>query len=341
MAFDRKVFDEIDANLRSLEIDEIKKRLEPMMIGYQIESPIIDPGAFLYRARRLGPAFNKAHGIGRQDLIYPPANVTQLGRLNRKGRPIFYSSMHKESVFFELPELKADDEIVLTFWKTNQRMFVNNIGYTEFAFKRLGAKRALPKWGAPQAPSSTEATVSLPSIPREALDIALSNDESRELKEAFSEYFMRKVGADESFLYKLTIAIGEMHLGSIVSHKTQFGGILYPSVRMWANGDNLAVLPWFFDSHVEFRKAVHVRIKSRTEMNIDIDYVDAAHEFDATGRLKWLGRIRNWILQPKQKAKFIFSAGSDADGDYNISQDGVPAHWTAEDADTGNPIDSQ
>jgi hypothetical protein len=33
MAFDRSAFDQIDANLRSLEIDEIKKRLEPLMIG--------------------------------------------------------------------------------------------------------------------------------------------------------------------------------------------------------------------------------------------------------------------------------------------------------------------
>jgi hypothetical protein len=339
MAFDLTILDEIDANLRSLEIDEVKKRLEPLMIGYGNESPIVDPGAFLYRARRLSPAFHKANGITRQDLIYPPANVAPQGRLNRAGQPMFYSSMHKASVFFELPDLKAGDEIILTFWKTNQQMFVNNIGYTEFAFKQLGAKRPLPKWGAPAAPGSTEETVSLPTIPKEVLEVALSMDQSRELKEAFSKYFMRAVAVDEAFKYKLTIAIGEMHLGSIVSHKTQFAGILYPSVRMWANGDNLALLPWFVDNHLEFRKAVHVRIKSRTETTMDIDYLDAAHDFDASGRLNWLGRIRKWTLQPKQTGKFIGAAGPDADGDYTIGQDGVPAHWTAEDADTGKPID--
>ena len=152
---------------------------------------------------------------------------------------------------------------------------------------------------------------------------------------------MRKVNADETFRYNLTTAIGEMHLGSIVSHDAQFAGILYPSIRMWANGDNLALLPWFADSHLEFRKAVHVRIKGRTDTSFDIDYVDAAHEFDASGQLKWLGRVRNWTLQPKQGAEFLFAAGLDADGDYRVSQDGQPAHWEAEDTATGKSIEPQ
>jgi hypothetical protein len=133
MSFDRSALEDIEANLRTLEIDQIKQRLDPVMIGYSIESPIFDPGAFLYRARKIGPAFNKAAGITRKDLTYPPKHLAPLGRLNRVGQPMFYSSMHKEAVFFELPELKVGDEIILTFWKTTQKMFVNNIGYTEFA----------------------------------------------------------------------------------------------------------------------------------------------------------------------------------------------------------------
>lgn len=338
MPFDHTVFNQIDNNLRSLEIDEIKKRLESIMIGYAIQSPVFDPGVFVYRARLVAPTFNKAAGITRADLIYPPANAARLGRLNRAGQSVFYCSTQKESVFFEVSDLKAGDEIVLTFWKTTEKMFVHNIGYTEFAFKQLGAKRTLPLWGPLKAPGSTEATVSLPQMPKEVRDIALSKDQNREIKEAFSKYFMRKVATDESFLYRLTVAIAEMHLGTIVSHKTQFAGILYPSVRMWANADNLALLPWFVDGHLEFRKAVHIRIKSRSETSIDIDYLDAAHEFDDTGKLNWLGRVRAWTLQPKQGAKFLGVAGTDEDGDYTIGKDGQPAHWTAEDMATGKPI---
>ena len=182
-------------------------------------------------------------------------------------------------------------------------------------------------------------TVGLSILPKEIADIAMSNDKARELKETFSEYFMRRVSAGDEFHYKLTAAIGEIHLGSIVNRNTQFAGILYPSVRMWANGDNVGLLPWFVDSHLEFRKAVHVRIKGRTETTIDIDYVDAAYEFDTDGNLVSLGHFKNWTLQPKQGAKFLFAAGVDSDGDYNISQDGTPAHWEAADAVTGEAIE--
>ena len=308
------------------------------MTGFGIESPIFSSGAFVYRGRKLGPTFSKSAGITYKDLIYPPKDVATLGRLNRPGEPVFYASMNKTSVFFELPDLKAGDELILTFWKTTEQMFVNNIGYTEFAFEQLGAKRPLPIWGPLKAPGSTESTVSLPTLPPDVVDAALSRDESREVKEALSKYFMRKVTSDEAFRYKLTVAIGEMHLGSIVTHNTQFAGILYPSVRMWANGDNLALLPWYVDKHLEFRKAVHVRIRGRTGTSIDIDYLDAAHEFGCGDKLKWLGRIRAWTLQPKQAGRFLGVAGPDDDGDYTVGEDGQPAHWTAEDAATGKSI---
>jgi hypothetical protein len=337
MPFHPSIFETIDSGLRVLEIDEIKQRLQPLIVGYRIESPVFNAGAFLYRARKVGSTFSKSMAITHKDLIYPPEHIAQLGRLNRAGEPVFYASMHKESVFFELPDLKGGDEIILTFWKTTERMFVNNIGYTEFAFQQLGAKRVLPTWESPKAPGSTESTVSLSTLPPDVVNVALSNDESRELKEVFSKYFMRNVTSDESFRYKLTVAIGEMHLGSIATHNTQFAGILYPSVRMWANGDNIALLPWFADEHLEFRKAVHVRIKGRTATSFDIDYLDAAHEFDGAGKLKWLGRTRAWKLQPQQAAKFLGVAGQDDDGDYTVGEGG-PAHWTAEDAATGKPI---
>jgi hypothetical protein len=205
-----------------------------------------------------------------------------------------------------------------------------------------GAKRVLPTWKPPNSPESTESTVGLSTLPLDVVNVALSKDDSRELKEAFSKYFMRNVSSDESFRYKLTVAIGEIHLGSICGrYNTQFAGVLYPSVRMWANGDNIGLLPWFVDEHLEFRKAVHVRIKGRTATTFDIDYLDAAHEFDDAGKLKWLGRIRAWTLQPQQTGKFLGVAGQDEDGDYTIGEDGRPVHWTAEDATTGKAIHLQ
>jgi hypothetical protein len=338
MAFDRKVFSDIEDNIRSLDIDEIKKRLQPLMAGYGIRTPVLDPGMFVYRARRLGTALKKDK-LSLQHLIYPPASLATLGRINRAGQSMFYSSVSKEAIFFELAELKEGDEIIVTFWKTTQRALVNNIGYTEYAFKQLSATRTLPQWGPSPSPGSTEETITLPAIPKEIVEIALSHDENRALNEILSDYFMRKVTLDLSSLYKLTTAIGEIHLGSIGNNAMQFAGLLYPSVRMWGNGDNLALLPWFVDNHLEFRKAVHVRIKGRADPQMQIEYLDAAHKIDVSDHLSWLGRIKKWALQPQQTGNFRCMPGRDEDGDYTIGADGVPCHWTGEDAHTGMPIE--
>jgi hypothetical protein len=337
MAFDPKIFDDVVAELSSLDIDQIKARLQPALIGYAITCPIFDPGAYLYRARRVTPNFNKTVGIGRQDLIYPPKTVARLGRLNRNGEALFYASMHKQSVFFEVPDLRDGDEVILSFWKTTEPMLVNNVGYTEFAFSQLGAKRGVPIWGPPAL--SDEKTVSLPSLAESQVTSLMQADANADTKEAFSRYFMRPVSAGESEFYKLTTAIGEMHLGTVQGHDRQFAGILYPSVRMWANGDNVALQPWFVDSCLEFRKAVHVKIKKRRETDMDVDYIDAAHGFEDDGKLKWLGRLQNWTLNRAfQAAKFTGVAGPDVDGDYTVGPDGVPAHWEAVDEQTGEVL---
>ncbi len=338
--FDRSVFDDIEANLATLDIDEIKNCLEHLLKGYHTELPIFDPGAFLYRARKFGTSFNKGTGITYNDLTYPPKHLVPLGRVNRKEQPVFYSSVHKELVYFELQDLKVGDELVVTFWKTTEKMFVNNIGYTEYVFRQLGARRMPPQWGNRGAPSpgSPNEHIALSTIPLEVRAIALSHDRNRAIREAFSEYFVRSVGPAKADRYKLTVAIGELHLGTI-NERDQFAGILYPSTRMWANGDNLALLPWYADKYLEFRKAVHVRITNRTATGFDVTYEDTAHGFDAAGKLSWVGRMRKWDVLPGQKAKFTVASGVDEDGDYLVDANGNVCHWEAEDAETGKKID--
>ena len=72
---------------------------------------------------------------------------------------------------------------------------------------------------------------------------------------------------------------------------------------------------------------------------MQVDYLDAAHAFMGDGTLHWLGRQQNWTLNRRgQTAKFIGVAGPDVDGDYSVGEDGIPAHWEAVDAETGEPL---
>ena len=95
----KPIFEYISANLKMLSIDEIKQRLAPVVKGMIVQSPILNAGTHLYRARKIDKEFNKAAGINCADLIYPPKRKSKLGRLNRDNESVFYCSMGKEAPF--------------------------------------------------------------------------------------------------------------------------------------------------------------------------------------------------------------------------------------------------
>ena len=337
----KPIFEDISANLKMLSIDEIKQRLAPLIKGMVVPSPFLDAGTHLYRGRKIDKEFNKADGINYADLIYPPKHKAKLGRLNRDNESVFYCSVCKEAPFFELQDLQAGCELVITFWRTTEVMYVNNIGYTKPVFDKLGASRPCPQWFAVnQRGTTAQAVISLPHFSQDQLEKAMAGDANRELRQALSNHFMYMVNEFETEKYKLTTAIGELHLGSINGDAQNFAGVLYPSVRMWANSDNLALLPWFVDRHLSFRKAVHIRIDRLHGTKFSITSLDCANKFDENGHLIWLGRVLCWTLQPGQTAKFTGTAGPDDDGDYESGSDGKACHWVAVDALTGEAIEA-
>jgi hypothetical protein len=335
----RDVFKHIRANLGRLSIDDVKKLLGPIFNGMGLDAPIVNPGHLVYRARRLHSSFSKAAGITKTDLIYPPRSVATLGRLNRPSESMFYCSVAREALFFELQDLKAGDEIIITNWRTTETMLLNNIGYTQFVFDKLGAVRPCPSWKN-DSTGGVHATASIPESISDQANLAMSSDSNRVLRELLSEEFSCDVHPSNPERYKVTVAISELHLGDIMGSSHQFAGIVYPAMRMWANSDNLALLPWFVDAHLKFQKATHARIDKLDGSSVALTCLDVATGFEADGRLKWLGRILNWQVQPGQRVKFTVTQGPDLFGDYEYSKDEVACHWAAVDAQTGIPIEA-
>ena len=329
------ILEAIVRDLHSLTVDQIKDRVGRLMVGYSLDSPVFKPGRFLYRARKVNSRFRKVAGIGIADLSYPPSGSPNFGRLNRPHECVFYGSLGKEAPFFEVPDLKAGDEVILSFWKTTAEMYLNNIGYTQHVFEQLGARRPCPSWK--DAPKAEGARIDLPAISDDVLN-AMNDDERGNLRRLFSSYFTKQTFDLQPDIYKLTTAIGELHLGRI-DETFSFAGVIYPSVRMWANSDNVALQKEFVDSSLQFRKAVHVRVDSREgENRIDIKYLDAANSLDEFGRLRWLGRTFRWSVPSGGELKFTAVAGPDLNGDYEVSPDGQPVHWEAINPATGEAV---
>lgn len=337
-----EIISQIETELATIEIDEIVARLGPMRQGFVIECPIFNPGSFLYRGRKL--PFGPKEKMRLADLSHPMPEIARPGRVNRAGKPMFYCSASKEVIFFELPNLSVGDELILSFWKTRSKMLLNNIGYTQHLFEKLGAKRQCPDWAAnskSNSPSQKSENFALTDVQFDEQSIrkVLSHDKNSAVRQALGSAFLKSVGPENPEDYKLTTAIAEMHLGEIVNSDLKFSGLLYPTVQMQANGDNIALFPEFVDQCLDFKKALHARVDCRDGHILSVSYLDAAIECTSDGTLKWLGRLPNWTVGPGKGAKAVATVGVDLHGDYSIGADGNPLHWVLTDIETGAVID--
>lgn len=298
--------DAIDA-LRALgrmgvDIDELKKPLDSIFMGYWAECPTIPAGTLLYRAV---PYEERPTHIGM--LTYPPAEiVTRYGRVNRINQPVFYCSIAREAPFFEV-HCVAGSKVALSRWRTKSRLLVQSVGNTKNTFERLASVRKnVPNIGV----SDTQRT------DEEAAVRAL-------IHEFLSEEFTRDVAAGTAGDYTLSIAIAERLLGKIVNTKNdeqyEFGGIMYPAMRMRANADNFALLPTFVDEHMALEQVEYIRINAVAELQYKITRMDFANSWRPDGLILWQG-------QPK------WSAG------HGIHLVGVEdGSWVARDAE-GNVV---
>lgn len=123
-------------NLQEVDIDFLKNRLELFYKGYALASPFLMPDQVLYRGRKISGKPSKTIELGYR----PASSVKKIGRANRQGQTIFYSSTSHDAPFYEL-QVKTGDLIAISQWKVLEKLFINNVGYAEQTFDRLGSSR--------------------------------------------------------------------------------------------------------------------------------------------------------------------------------------------------------
>jgi hypothetical protein len=87
-------------------------------------------------------------------------------------------------------------------------------------------------------------------------------------------------GSEE--IYKLSSAIAECLFADDI-----FNGLIYPTVEMRANGDNLALKLRYADKNLRFLKAEYARIDAVSGFTYKITVLDFATPLAPDGRLLW------------------------------------------------------
>jgi hypothetical protein len=261
-----KIIDDLD--LTKASIDEIKDILIPLMTGYILSTPKYKPGLVLYRGT---PYESKPDH--KSFLSYPPKNIAKINRANREHEPMFYCSNSKNVPFFELG-LKPSDRLVISKWETAKELLLNNIGYTKQNFKKLNSNRENLVF---------EVKDPHPEI-YDKVNVLI--------KELLSNRFSQYISSENTDYYKLTIAIAEKHcIGDFIN------GLLYPTIPMNGNADNLAIKPSYIDNEgLLFKEVFYIEVKNISDSKIKYNKLDWANSISQNGLIEWKGHLPQWKI---------------------------------------------
>ena len=188
------------------------------------------------------------------------ADVTDFQRCNRPGQPIFYCATSIIAPFFEIKP-DVGDFIILFRWKTNQLLPLTVIAHTDEVFRDLKSNREPQKF----------------PLSKDDVDDHINDFILKELSKIFIK--------NNTDAYKLSTAIFEYFTGSIVLNSPltkdgykpdSFPALLYPSISMWANGDNLAIKPTYDDQYMNLERADLMNVRKVEPDKLNMVTVDHA-----------------------------------------------------------------
>jgi hypothetical protein len=114
---------------------------------------------------------------------------------------------------------------------------------------------------------------------------------------------------DDNYKYKLSIAISNL-LGFDTESENEFekiqdkefkgnrafDAIIYPSILMAAESDNMAIRRFSFHKKMKFVSADYLKIKNVNKTEFTFEEIDFANEVDDEGRIIWKGRKGNFVI---------------------------------------------
>lgn len=254
-------------------IEDIKAKLNLLFTGYTLSSLSFNPGFFIYRGIKYD-----AKPILFSYLSYPPVHKAKMGRANRVGVPVFYCATEKNVPFFEL-NAKPGERLVISEWALQTDLLVNNVGYTEPVFVDLNSIRPVPNFH-----------------PNDMLNEEVLHQGDILVQNFLAKTFSQKISDDDFYLYNITNAIAEKHFSEGDTFEyAKFKGLMYPTIRMEANADNLALTQLAIDKDfLKFEKVEYVEVINLNDNIYTYKILDVAFKINAE-EIQWKNLNSNWI----------------------------------------------
>lgn len=254
-------------DIKTHNIDVLKREIGFFPKGFKMAGIPISKGETIYRAR-----IPDEKPMQVSDLSYPPKQkVNEFGRANRPHNPIFYASSGGAAAVFEKNPAPGDRVAILK-WRIKEKILLSKIGYSDEVLKRLKSSRDMDDIPEGLSPESESPGNSI-------------------MRDFLADVFTRRIPEDQKHRHKLTAAISEMYLKA-----DEIDGILYPTVEMWGNEDNLAIETRVVDQVLEPISAEYIEIQERGDKEIETDTLDTCTSIEE-GEIQWNGHGHQWRLE--------------------------------------------
>ena len=255
-------------DLVNANVDELVRRLETLLRGYVIASPVLMPGQRLFRSVPW-----ETRPSERDKLSYPPPDrITTFQRANRPHVSRFYCSVAAPATIFE-QKPTAGGRFAVSEWQVTEKLAVMNVGFHRGVLDRIGSRRPTPNWQSRPIPGETPG--------------------NRALHRFLAEEFSRDV--EDPNEYKLSAAIAEKLAGTIHDmpdvgpRRNQIAGLLYPALTMRGDADNLVLLPEAVDASLRFCTVRYVEVDEKFgDTGFQVTTIDFANSLTPSGKILWL-----------------------------------------------------
>lgn len=265
-------------DLMTADVNQVRKQLSLISRGWVTTGYTFQPSpdSLLSRARVCNKLPEHLSEIGPP----PPEMVTTFGRANLPGQAIFYASVGRQMPLFEV-DARLGEKIALSVWEIVKPLNLLPMGYTPEVFQRSASGREIPFQQA----------------------YVIGTPQLQLIHSFLNEHFCSVVESNNSHEYKISAAFAQMAYESAGLH-----GVLYPSLAMRANGDNVALRRNVISNGiVKLRWIEWIEITERVGMRYTIKTLLHAERFER-GRICW-DEIRPVSLQPGELMRISVKNG--------------------------------
>jgi hypothetical protein len=114
-------------------------------------------------------------------------------------------------------------------------------------------------------------------------------ERNQDITAFLTEMFTQIVPGGQEYRYKVSICLAEMLMSD-----DRLAGIIYPTIAMFANADNVALKPAFVDAGLHFECADCLLITGARPRILNSQKLAICRNADEAGALKWEGYGALW-----------------------------------------------